>query len=105
MTAIIIRHDYRLASENPGQYRADECRRQAVTAQWLWEHPDTTGWIYDKEADDFGLDYWREIVGVDCLVDNSKIILETGRTGERLVDPTFQVFVSRKATAAELAMG
>jgi hypothetical protein len=96
----IIEHKYRIPSEQPGQYAAERCGRQAVTAKWLLGHPDATGYTFSAYAEDCGYDPWREIVGVDALCDGSKIILEFGRTGEKTVDPDFEVYVSRKALAA-----
>jgi hypothetical protein len=84
------------------QYRADQAKRVAVTAQWLWDHPDTGAYLFDVEADNFGLDPWVTIVGVDAMRDGSKIILETGRIGERLVDPDELVFVQCQRTLADI---
>ena len=78
------------------QFRATQANRVAVTAQWLWEHPDTQGYIFEAGADDFGLEPWVTIVGVDALTDGSKIILEVGRTGERIVEPGYLVFIPKK---------
>lgn len=84
------------------QFRADQANRVAVTAQWLWEHPDTQAYIFNAEADDYGLDAWVSVQGVDALTDGSKIILETGRVSERLVDPDDVVFVQRQRSVADL---
>lgn len=67
--------------------------RKPVTAQWLWEHPDTRAYMFIEDRDEVGLDPWVEITGVDCRTDGSGIILEYGRTGEKIVNPTFTVFV------------
>jgi hypothetical protein len=83
-------------------YRAEQAGRVEVTTQWLWDNPDTQAYIYDLEADNYGLDPWVTVVGVDALRDGSKIILETGRIGERLVDPDYIVFVKRERTFADL---
>ena len=87
----IIPHHYRNALEQPGQFDAELCKRQAVTAQFLHQHPDMQGYIFDPDA--MRDSAWTMIGGVDALVDGSKIVLEYGRTGERQVDPTYQVFV------------
>lgn len=93
----IIQHQYVNASEQPGQYAADRCGRQAVTAAWLWANPDVDGYLYDKANDDMGLDPWTHIVGVDKVIKTGRIVLETGYSGERVVDPDHIVFVSKRS--------
>lgn len=69
---------------------------QKVPASWLLARPEALGaaWL----GSGFNLTL---IGGVDALVDGSKIILEYGSTGEKLVDPDFQIEVS-KATFEEM---
>ncbi len=81
-----------------------DTNRIEVTAQWLFEHPDAQGYIYNRQLDDMGLDPWIDIVGVDALKDGSKIILEIGRTGEQRVDPTDTVFVQNDPSDLDLLL-
>lgn len=81
---------------NLGHYEAEQVGMQAVNAQWLWEHPQADGFIYSPSKEN----HWTRIAGVDCLRNGSKIILETGRCGERLVEPDYTVYVA-KATITE----
>lgn len=92
----VINHQFINASDAPGQYEAEQCNRQAVTAQWLFDHPDVVGHFFLADDADLGLDPWRVIEGCDALRDGSKIILEYGRTGDKHVDPDFVVYVSRR---------
>lgn len=78
-------------------FAAEDAGRQAVNAQWLWENPDVTGYIYDSEARELLLEPWKAIGGVDALTDGSKIILEIGRIGEMEVDPDFEVYVQKSS--------
>ncbi len=100
MKGKIIPHNYINASEQPGQYDADQCGRQAVTAQWLYEHPDVFAFIYREENNDMCLDPWLVITGVDKNVGNEDIWLDYNSRGEMLVGPDYQVFVSKKDAAA-----
>lgn len=78
-------------------FAAEEANRQTVNAQWLWENPDVTGYLYDSKAREFLLEPWKTISGVDALTDGSKIILETSLTGEMEVDPDFEVYVQKSS--------
>lgn len=62
---------------------------QRVPAAWLLTHPEAIGasWLDGNCHTIIG--------GVDALVDGSKVILEYCSTGERLVEPTFQIEVSQ----------
>lgn len=91
----VINHAYINASDAPGQFEAEQCNRQAVTVRWLFEHPDATGYLFNKEAAEDGLDPWRVIEGVDAKPDNSAYYVEYGRTGTKEVAPDFEVYVSR----------
>lgn len=99
MTNGIIPHRYVNISDAPGQYAAEQTGRQAVTAKFLMEHPDMSGYIYYADQEGIG-EPWVLIDGIDALCDGSQIILEFGRTGERHVNPDEPVFVSQKALIA-----
>lgn len=81
------------------RFRVDEANRQPVTAEWLWNHPDVTGYIFNYASHEMGLDPWRVITGVDrwCKGDNyGRIILQTGTIGEKTVNQDYIVYVSKK---------
>lgn len=61
-------------------------------ASWLLAHIDALGaaWIRPKLGNEL-----RLIGGIDALRDGSKVILEYGSTGELVVDPDFQIEVSK----------
>lgn len=99
----VVNHEFINASDAPGQYEAEQCDRQAVTARWLFERPDFTGYLYLAGEHDLGLDPWRVIQGVDALTDGTKIILDVGRTRDVVVDPEFVVYVRRKDVEKEAA--
>jgi len=101
----VVDHAFINASDAPGQYEAELCNRQAVTASWLFDHPDVTGYIYHAEAADVGLDPWVTIEGVDLRVDKLKAILWHGRTGEKEVEPDYVVYAPRRAVEQEVASG
>ena len=43
----VIEHKYVDASDDIGAYQADQCNRQAVTAQWAWDNLcDETLYVY-----------------------------------------------------------
>lgn len=91
----IIPHHFVNSSEQPGQCAAEQCDRQAVTARWLWEHPDLAAWMYVPRLGD--TESWVEITGVDATVKGPlMIILNVGRTGERPVLPDTQLFVQNR---------
>jgi hypothetical protein len=71
-------------------------QRTAVTAQWLLEHPDVNGYIYNKERDEAGLDAWTWIGGIDRLTKTGQIVLEYGRLSDKVVAPDFIVYVAVK---------
>lgn len=98
----VVNHAFIDASEAPGQYEAELCGRQAVTARWLFDHPDVQGYLFHAESADMGLDGWRLIEGCDALLDGSKIIIWYGRTGEKPVDPDFVVYAPRTSVEKEL---
>lgn len=99
----VINHSFVNASEQPAQYDAERCNRQAVTARWLFAHPDATGYLYLEGDAAAGLDPWRVIEGVDAKRDDSAYYVEWGRTGTKEVAPNFVVFVSRKEVEKETA--
>jgi len=74
-------------------YAANRCKRTPVTAKWLLENPDADGYLYDAESEKLGMGPWIALTGVGALKDESRIILEFGRTGEMEVHPWFIVFV------------
>lgn len=76
--------------------RGQTCKRVPVTAEWLKDHPDVQGYMYDEDKADLGLDPWLDIAGVDQEVHSGRIILEFGRTGERSMSPADLVFVSER---------
>lgn len=92
----VINHAFIDASEQPGQFAAEECNRQAVTVRWLFEHPDAQGYIYSKDNDDLGLDPWRMIDGTDKSTRDERYFLDFGRASTRAVASDFVVYVSRK---------
>jgi hypothetical protein len=58
----MIPHKYKLASDDPAQWTADQVGRQEVTAEWFWENGvdnDLALWIFLEGQFEFGLDPWR----------------------------------------------
>lgn len=95
----ILVHTYINASDDIAAWKADQCGRQAVTAQFAWEHLwDQTLYVYVETAPD----PWVTITGIDKLRDG-RIVLEYGRTGEIIVKEDCRVFVSKKALAVVAA--
>lgn len=99
----VVNHDFVDASKSGGQYTAEEANRQAVTARWLFEHPDVHGYLYAAGDTEGGLDPWRQIEGVDASRDSTRYFIQWGRTGEKEVDENFVVFAPRKEVEAEIA--
>ncbi len=99
----VIPHKFINASEAPAQYEAEQCDRQAVTVEFLADHPDLQGYLFLDGQAEIGLDPWRMIEGVDYTFDRATFFVEWGRTAEKEVDRLFQVFVSRKQLLKELA--
>ncbi len=62
---------------------------QTVPAKWLLAHPDAVGSAWTNRSMN------TLIGGIDALVDGSKIILEYGSTGEKLVDPDAPIEVCK----------
>lgn len=97
----ILPHQYVDASDDIAAYRADQCGRQAVTAQFAWDNLcDETLYVYltDDAHGEGGFDPWLTIDGgMDKLTDQEVYILCYGRTGEMKVDQKFRVFASAKA--------
>lgn len=91
----ILEHKYVDASDDPAVYSADQCKRQAVTVEWAYEHLcDVTLYVWTGAE----TDPWLTIEGVDKLIKGSyegDYILEHGRIGEMTVDGSFRVFASR----------
>jgi hypothetical protein len=80
-------------------FHADQCNRQPVTAEWLYQHPDETGYLFNHTSNEMGLDPWRVISGVDKIVkgrDTGDIVLWIGSTGEKQVSQDYIVFISKK---------
>jgi hypothetical protein len=74
----------------------DDCNRKQIGIQALYDNPDTCGYLYNEN--DYGLDPWRLIAGVDYLHNENKFVIEYGRSAEMKVDPDFIVYVSKTAT-------
>lgn len=102
----VLLHNYVNASDDIGAYQADQCNRQAVTAEWAFEHlVDETLYVYrtDDAHGESGFDPWLTIDGgMDKLKDNGMFVLIFGRTGELVVDPKFRVFASKSKVARVL---
>jgi hypothetical protein len=96
----VIKHTYVDASDDPGAYAADQCGRQAVTAEWAFENlVDETLYIYltDDAHGDCGLDPWITIdAGMDYIHSSRTYVLCYGSTGEIIVDPKFRVYASKR---------
>lgn len=88
------RRPYAQPSEAPGMYHAETIKRQAVTARWLWQHPDVTAWDYRPDAAGMGLDPWRQIEGVDANRFESEYFLEFGLRSAG-VGPFYVVYVQQ----------
>lgn len=100
----MIKHTYVNASDDPGAYAADQCNRQAVTAQFAWDNLcDKPIWLYSQEAADMGLDPWTLCNGMDREIPSGMLILEYGRTGERRLKPEDRVYAQR-STLKELGL-
>ena len=97
----VLAHKYVNASDDIAAYQADQCGRQAVTAQWAWDNLcDETLYVYltDDAHGEGGFDPWLTIDGgMDKRTDCDVFILCYGRTGEMPVDPAFRVFASKRA--------
>lgn len=68
--------------------------RRAVTAKWLFEHPDCVGYIYN--SNNCWGDPWTMITGVDVRMNDGRIILEYGQMSEIVVERDYEVYVSIK---------
>lgn len=93
--ARIIPHEPRWPGGSPKDLDhsdAERVNRQAVTAAWLWDHPDVTAWFLLTGV----TEQWIEITGVDMLNKCGSIVLEYGRTAERVVAPSFEVYVHKR---------
>jgi hypothetical protein len=61
-----------------------------TNAIWLLENPEAIGYAF------IGDGFSRTLIGgVDALRDGSKVILEYGSTGEKLVDPNYTIYVGK----------
>lgn len=97
LPAGVLEHKYVDASDDLAAYAADQCNRQAVTAQWAWDNLcDETLYVYVPDA----ADPWVTIDGgMDKLTDKSipeTFVLCYGRTGEIFVSPESRVFASKR---------
>ena len=92
----VLTHKYVNASDDVAAYRADQCGRQAVTAQFAWDNLcDETLYVYIDRTD--GTDPWVTIDGgMDKLDANDCFVLCFGRTGEIIVGPQSRVFASKR---------
>lgn len=72
---------------------AQQLSRESATALYLHEHPERTGYIYIEQNAEWGLDPWVMITGTDRYIESGQIILEYGRTGERIVPPDFKIYL------------
>lgn len=69
--------------------------RTPVTANWLYNNPDTQAYIYMASNDELGLDSWLTITGVDQIIKTGQIVLEIGGGDlDVLADPQCLVYVS-----------
>lgn len=96
----ILEHKYVDASDDVAAYSADQCKRQAVTAEWAFEHLcDETLYVYREQG--YGIDPWLTIDGgMDKLTKTEVYILCFGSTGELAVEPSFRVFASKRVVEA-----
>ncbi len=100
-----VRHTYFNASDNLGQYAADQCKRQAMMVFEVYADDrfcDEPLYVFDAEADSYGLDPWR-IVTLDkympghAPVFTKPFLLESAAgTRAKAVAPVFVVFVAKK---------
>jgi len=82
-------------SDHLAMYEAEQCKRQAVTVDWLFqfmaEH-DLVAWHFVEECID--TDPWREITGIDAQTDFAEFYLDIAGTTRTLdVEPKDIVFV------------
>jgi hypothetical protein len=70
-----------------------ECNRVPVTAKYLWEHPDKTGYYFSHLADEVGLDPWVTIQGMDMIRNSGELVLEFNGMDEKVVCPEYVVFI------------
>lgn len=66
-----VKHTYLDASEEPAQFAADQCGRQAVAVAEIFADErlvDLPMWTFNVEDDDCGLDPWRTVGGLDQYV-------------------------------------
>lgn len=84
-------------------YAAELCVRQAVTVAWLWDHPDTPAYRYDKDAAEMGLDPWRSIDGVNPSLSGSEceLWMQNGACCSAKMDDV--IFVSKKSVPPVIA--
>jgi hypothetical protein len=78
----------------------DQCGRQAVTAEFAYEHLcDEALYVFMQGGYEVGMEPWLTIEGMDKVPSTREYILEYGRTGEKVVSPSFRVFVAKKVLA------
>jgi hypothetical protein len=56
---------------DPVHALAERIGRQEVTAQWVFDHPQGTTYVYDTTAVQYNLDPWRLVDGMDRRTDGS----------------------------------
>jgi hypothetical protein len=96
----ILPHKYINASDDIAAYMADQCGRQAVTAEFAYEHLcDVTLYVFQEEMGAQGFDPWVTVEGMDKGTKTQEYFLDYGRTGVLKVAPDFRVFVSKKMLA------
>jgi hypothetical protein len=95
LPAGVLEHKYVDASDDLAAYSADQCDRQAVTAQWAWDNLcDETFYLFNTER--IETEPWVTIdAGMDQLTSNGHFVLCFGRTGEIVVAPEYRVFASK----------
>jgi hypothetical protein len=93
----MIQHRYCLASDEPDMWEADQCDRQAVTAEFAWKHLcDQPLYLFNKTASDMGMDAWVIVEGIDKLK-SGQFIAETGSLARRKLNPTDRLYAQRSS--------
>lgn len=73
------------ASRYPAMWDAEQCKRQAVTVAFAYEHLcDEPVWLWSDEMSECGMDPWVQVGGIDRSTrDENEFFLDYGRTGTR----------------------
>jgi len=97
----MIEHRYFNASEDPGAFAADLCNRQAVTAAFAFDKLcDQPLYLFSEEADEYGLDPWAMVQGMDRDTSTGEYIVDLGLTAQTRLPADGRLYAQRSTLKA-----